>query len=92
MCSANKLPSSTIIKSVLSLVSSVVQVNIDLLGVESKIITMASVLAREAYFGEEVMARCTAQRYGDKPGLPCAEMKEETHALYPNYLSNRLVF
>ena len=38
---------------------------------------MASVLAREAYFGEEVMALCTAQGYGDKPGLPCAELSEQ---------------
>ena len=52
---------------------------------------MAAVLAREAYFGEEVMARCTAQGYGDKPGLPAAElgaMKEEIRRLYPNYLNN----
>ena len=56
LSSANKLPSSTINKSALSSVSSVVQANVDLLGVESKIITMASILAREAYFGEEVMA------------------------------------
>lgn len=77
LCSANKLPSSTIDKSALSSVSSVVQANVDLLGVESKITTMASVLAREAYFGEEVMALCTAQGYGDKPGLPCAELSEQ---------------
>ena len=56
---------------------------------------MAAVLAREAYFGEEVMAQCTAQGYGDKPGLPAAELgalKEEIRRLYPNYLNNNLIF
>ena len=41
------------------------------------------------------MAQCTAQGYGDKPGLPAVEMrelKEEICKLYPNYLNNSLVF
>ena len=70
MSSFGKLPSSFIDKSALSSVTSVVQANIDLLGHEAKIPTMARILAREAYFGEEVMAQCTAQGYADKPGLP----------------------
>lgn len=65
MSSVGKLSSSSIDKSALSSVNSVVQANLDLLGQEEKITTMASVLAREAYFGEEVMAQCTAQGYGD---------------------------
>lgn len=74
---------------------SVVQANLDLLGKEAKITAMATVLAREAYFGVEVMSQCTAQGYGDKPGLPVAELmalKEEIRRLYPNYLNNSLVF
>ena len=54
--------------------NSVVQANLDLLGKEAKITAMATVLAREAYFGVEVMSQCTAQGYGDKPGLPVAEL------------------
>ena len=95
MSSVGKLSSSSIDKSALSSVNSVVQANLDLLGQEAKITTMASVLAREAYFGEEVMAQCTAQGYGDKPGLPAGEMrelKEEIRKLYPNYLNNSLIF
>ena len=41
--------------------NSVVQANLDLLGSEARITITASVLAREAYFGEKVMAQCTAQ-------------------------------
>ena len=90
-----KLPSSSINKGVLSPLSTVIETNLDLLGQESKIPTMASVLARDVYFGEEVMAQCTAQGYGDKPGLPFAEMQElkgEIRKLYPNYLNNSLIF
>ena len=51
------------------MVDSVVRANLDLLGKEGKLTAMASVHAREAYFGEEVMAQCTARGYGYKPGL-----------------------
>ena len=88
MSTVGKLPSSSINWSVLSSVGSVVQANLVLLGQEAKITTMASVLAREAHFGEEVMAQCTAQGYGNKPGLPATEMK--VRKLYPSYPS--LVF
>jgi hypothetical protein len=95
MNTIGKLQSNAINKSALSPMSSVVEANLDLLAQEAKIPTMASVLAREVYFGEEVMAQCTAQGYGNKPGLPAAEMQElkgEMRKLYPNYLSNSLVF
>lgn len=46
--------------------STVVKANLDLLGKEAKITTMAAFLAREAFFfGEEVMSQCTTQGYGD---------------------------
>ena len=48
---------------------------------------MASVLAQEAYFGEEVMAQCTAQGY---PATEMKELKEEICKIYPSYPS--LVF
>ena len=94
-CSAGKLPSSAINKHTLSTVDSVVRANLDLLGKEGKITAMSTALAREAYYGKEVMAQCTAQGYGDKPGLPAAELgelKEEIRRLYPNYLNNNIIF
>ena len=57
--------------------------------------TMALALAREAFFGEEVMVKCTAQGYGDTPGLPHTELialKEELRKLYPIYFNNALAF
>ena len=75
--------------------SDVVQANSDLLGKEGKMGTMAVLLARESFFGEEVMYKCTAKGYGDKPGLPMAELmalKEELRKLYPNYCNNNIIF
>ena len=57
--------------------------------------TMAVILAREVYFGEEVMGQCTAKGYGDKPGLPIQELKalkEDIRKLYPQYLNNAVAF
>ena len=89
------LPSSSISKSSLLPVSTVVHNNADLVGKEGKMTTLAVALAREAFFGEEVMAQCTAKGYGNKPGLPHNELmslKEEIRKLYPNYWNNPLVF
>ena len=36
---------------------------------KEKMATLAVALAREAFYGEEVMAQCTAKGYGGKPGL-----------------------
>lgn len=57
--------------------------------------TMALALAREAFFGEEVMIQCTVQGWGDTPGLPHKELmglKEELRKLYPIYWNNPLAF
>ena len=56
---------------------------------------LAVALAREAFFGEEVVAQCSAKGYGGKPGLPHKEMmllKEEVLRLYPNYLNSPHMF
>ena len=90
-----RLPSSVIDKSSLASVSSVIQNNAGLVGKDGKIRTMALVLAREAYFGESVLAQCTPQGYADKSGLPLDELmalKEELRKLYPNYWNNPLAF
>ena len=57
--------------------------------------TMAVMLAREAYFGEDVMRQCMAKGYGKKPGLPLAELmqlKEELRRLYPHYIHSPAEF
>ena len=90
-----KLPSSVINKSPLLPVTTVIQNNADLVGKDGQMRTMALALAREAFFGEEVMVRCTAQGYGETPGLPhkeLMELKEELRKLYPIYWNNPLAF
>ena len=47
-----------------------VHTNADLVGKDGKMTTLAVVLAREVFFGEEVLAQCTAKGCGGKPGLP----------------------
>ena len=89
------LSSAAINNSALSSLREVVECNSDLLGKESKMGTMAVTLAREVYLGEEVMGRCTANGYGDKPGLPIQELKaleQDIRNLYPQYLNSALAF
>ena len=64
--------------------SDVVKDNADLLQNEGKMTTMVVVLAREAFFGEEVMLQCTTKGYGELPGLPLAELMQlkEIRKLY----------
>ena len=52
-----------------------VECNSNYLGKESKMGTMAVILVREVYFGEEVMGQSTAKDYSDKPELPIQELK-----------------
>ena len=45
-------------------------------------------LAKEAYFGEAVMAQCTVTGELDLPGLPVEELrhlKYKLHTLFPQY-------
>ena len=88
------LSSAAINKSALSSLRDV-ECNSDFLGKESKMGTMAVILAREVYFGEEVMGQCTAKGYGDKLGLPIQELmalKEDMRKLYPQYLNSAVAF
>ena len=82
------LPSSVINKENLLPVATVVEANKKLLESDSTIGTFALTLARDAFFGEDVMVRCTTYGYGDTPGLPVAELnqlKEEVRRHYPKY-------
>ena len=56
---------------------------------------MAGILAKECFFGQDVMLQCTAKGYGDKPGLPIIELmelKEEMRRLYPHFLHSTVEF
>ena len=73
----------------------VVKDNADLLRHEGKMGTMAGILAKESFFGEDVMLQCTAKGYGDKPGLPIVkpmELKEEMRKLYPHFMHSPAEF
>ena len=83
-----RLPSSDIPKEKLVPLATVIEENKEMLNSDSKMSTFALNLAREAYFGEEIMVQCTAHGYGDTPGLPLVELqqlKEEVRRHYPKY-------
>ena len=61
------------------------------LGVTGKEGTLAQLLARESFFGGDVMGQCTTYGYGGKPGLPekeLDEVKETVKVLYPKYYNS----
>ena len=50
--------------------------------------TLAQKLAKEAFFGEKVMAQCTVLGCRDQPGLPTDELKQlkaTIYGLFPQY-------
>jgi hypothetical protein len=54
----------------------------------SNIGTLAAKLAREAYFGEDVLIKCTVSSDQGLPGLPIVELqqlKQTLFAQYPEY-------
>ena len=90
-----KLLSSAINKSSLLPVNTIIKKYGDLVGKDGQIRSMALAPARDAFFGEEVMIRCTAQGWGDTPGLPHKELmefKDKLRKLYPSYWNNAPAF
>ena len=54
----------------------------------SKIGTLSVKLAKDAFFGEEIMSQCIVAGTRDLPGLPSAELsdlKQILFLLYPQY-------
>ena len=47
--------------------------NREIVGKEMKSASLAAILARDVYFGEDVMIQCTSHGYKEKPGLPLRE-------------------
>ena len=56
---------------------------------ESTAGSFACKLAREAFFGTDVMRKCTCNGFGDKPGLPWSELlelKETVRQQFPRFM------
>ena len=91
---SNVVPSTAINKTIL-LPSSVVLSRYPNLKGETKVGTLAMRLARESFFGEDVMAKCTVMGCRDFPGLPLNELnslKQLMFSLFPNYWTNPAEF
>ena len=91
---SNALPSTEINGSKLIPVSTVLLKYPKLKG-ESKAGTLAVKLAREALFGDAVLAKCTPFGNREQPALPTNELnrlKEELFQLFPQYLLNPAEF
>ena len=61
----------------------------------NKIPTLATKLARDAYFGAEVLRRCTVMGCREQPGLPIQELNELKQAIFskfPQFWSNAVEF
>ncbi len=55
------------------------------LRVKAKAGSLASKLAREAFFGEDVMARCTVNGFRELPALPLAELNALKQTLFTQF-------
>ena len=83
------LPSTSINKLKLTTLEAVIA-KYSRLRVESKIGILAVKLAKEAFFGEEVLAKCTVSGYRDLPALPLDEvnnLKQTIFQQFRNYWS-----
>ena len=61
----------------------------------SKVQTLAQKLANQAYFGENVLKKCTVMGFRDYPALPQAELnelKQTIFNLFPQYWANPIEF
>ena len=91
---ATSLPSSEINKEGLQTTDTFFRSHRNLKG-ESKAGILAVRLAREVYFGTQVMSRCTVSGLRDLPGLPVAELSELKHTVFlqfPQFWQNAVEF
>ena len=89
------LPSSSIDKTQLKSPQDVLNENSHLASQVGKMTTLAVVLAREAFFGDQVMGQCTAKGHGDRPALPhqeLMELKDVIKGAYPQYWNSPHAF
>jgi hypothetical protein len=52
---------------------------------ESKVGTLATKLAKEAFFGDDVLVQCTIAGERDYPGLPEEELMQLKHAVFMQF-------
>ena len=57
----------------------------------AKASTLAVRLAREAYFGDDVLGKCTVAGFRDDHALPVAELNRLKEKLFPEYWGNPTV-
>ena len=91
---SNALPSSAINKDQLKPASVIIRQYPKLRG-DSKAGTLAVKLARQAIFGDDVLAQCTPGGSRDLPALPSDELnilKEEMFDQFSQYWSNPVEF
>lgn len=91
---SNALPSSAINKEKLKAPDLVIKQHPKLRG-DSKAGTLAVKLAREAIFGDDVLAKCTPGGSRELPSLPNDELnllKEEMFEQFSQYWSNPVEF
>ena len=84
------LPSTAIDKTQLVPAEEVLARNGQFVGKEGKLTTLAIVLARESFFGDDVLKICTPKGHVDKPALPhqeLMELKEVLRGAYPQFWS-----
>jgi hypothetical protein len=79
-----KLPSSAINKGQLLQATTVIRKYPGLV-YECKIGTLATKLAKEGFFGDDVLAQCTVSGERDYPGLPVEELMQLKHAVYMQF-------
>ena len=82
------LPSTAIDKTQLVPAEEVLARNGQFIGKEGKVTTVAVVLARESFFGDDVLKICTPKGHVDKPALPhqeLMELKEVLRGAYPQF-------
>ena len=78
---ATSFPSSEINKEGLQTTDTFFRCHRNLKG-ESKAGILAVRLAREVYFGTQVMSRCTVSGLHELPGLPIEELSELKHTVF----------
>ena len=81
---AVKLPSSVINKGQLLQATTVFRKYPGLV-YESKIGTLATKLAKEAFFGDDVLVQCTVAGERDHPGLPEEKLMQLKHAIFMQF-------
>ena len=80
----HEVPSSDIVATTLITSMDVVQ-KYPNYRMESKMTSLAVKLAREAFFGDEILRRCTPRGWTNLPHDVLTTLKEELYHLYPSY-------